>query len=154
MTPKQWAKRAYRAGNRYVAIRLAQRQAVRPAEFDEVKGQVMSDVRQAKLDEKFRRAVTGMRTVLRGGGSFDSVAALYGGLKDTGPFTQTQSFVPNLGFESRRDRSEASSSRPARVSDTLRAARTRACTGCVWRSGSTPTTRTSRPWSRRSVRSW
>jgi hypothetical protein len=101
MTPKQWAKRAYRAGNRYVAIRLAQRQAVRPAEFDEVKGQVMSDVRQAKLDEKFGRAVTGMRTVLRGGGSFDSVAALYGGLKDTGPFTQTQSFVPNLGFESR-----------------------------------------------------
>jgi parvulin-like peptidyl-prolyl isomerase len=121
MTPKQWAKRAYRAGNRYVAIRLAQRQAVRPAEFDEVKGQVMSDVRQAKLDEKFGRAVTGMRTVLRGGGSFDSVAALYGGLKDTGPFTQTQSFVPNLGFESRVIEASFKLA-PGAVSDTLRAA--------------------------------
>jgi parvulin-like peptidyl-prolyl isomerase len=121
MTPRKWAKRPYRAGNRYVAIRVAERQPVRPAEFDEIENQALADARQAKLEERFGREVPGIRAALTGGGSFDSVAALYGGLKDTGLFTQMQNFVPNLGFEARVIEA-AFKLAPRAVSDTLRAA--------------------------------
>jgi parvulin-like peptidyl-prolyl isomerase len=101
MAAGKWAPKPYRAGNRYAIFRMRQKLPAHPAEFDEAKAQALEAVRNQKrrtaLDEKTR----GVRSSLAAGAKLDSLAAPYGGLRDSGPMVRSASFVPMLGFEPR-----------------------------------------------------
>ncbi|HET9327012.1 MAG TPA: peptidyl-prolyl cis-trans isomerase [Candidatus Eisenbacteria bacterium] len=101
MTTGKWAAKSYRANTRYAVFRLRQKLPAHPAEFTEAKSQALEAVRNQKrlkaLDEKTRA----IRTALASGVPLDSIAAPYGGLRDSGPTIRSASYVPMLGMEPR-----------------------------------------------------
>ncbi|HKQ58440.1 MAG TPA: peptidyl-prolyl cis-trans isomerase, partial [Candidatus Eisenbacteria bacterium] len=101
MTPGRWAPDVYRAGERYLVVRVRERVDPRPAEFDEVKAAAVQDMRNAKRRAVLDQKVTEIRAALAAGASLDSLAAPYGGLKDSGLIGQTGGFIPALGGEPR-----------------------------------------------------
>ncbi len=118
LAPGQWAPRTYRAPNAYLLVRLREKVAPHPASFDEVKGQVIEDQRNAKRRELLDAKVASVRSALAAGASLDSVAVPYGGLKDSGLLGAGAVYVPVLGSEPRVvERAFAMSA--GQVSDTL-----------------------------------
>ncbi|MGH7731872.1 MAG: peptidylprolyl isomerase, partial [Candidatus Eiseniibacteriota bacterium] len=126
LAPGKWAPEVYRAGTRYLVLRVRERVPQQPAEFDQVKAQAIDAMktarRRAMLDEK----VVAIRSSLLAGATLDSLAAPYGGLRDTGFLGQAAGFVPTLGNEPRVLR-KAFEMKPGAVSDTLQVA-----AGVVW----------------------
>ncbi len=114
----KWAPKAYRVGGRYLVLRPKERQPSRPAEFDEVKGRALEDARNFRRKELLDQRVAALRASLAAGASLDSLSALYGGLKDSGPIMRNFSFVLGLGFEPRLV-DQAFALKPGQQSDTL-----------------------------------
>jgi hypothetical protein len=94
----QWSATVYRAADQFVLVRLRQKLAQRPAEFDEVKTQVVDDMKAARKKDLLAQKVTAIRAALAAGVPPDSVAAPWGGLRETTPVTANAVFVPTLGF--------------------------------------------------------
>ena len=122
----RWAAKTYRAGNRYVVLRNAKRIAAGPAEFTEAKTQAIANAKNAKKKEILERKVTSARGALKAGADVDSIAAPYGGLKDSGLLTRSAGFVPFLGRETRII-AKAFEMKPGILSDTLATSQ-----GTVW----------------------
>ena len=116
----RWAPKPYRAPNAWVLARPKRRIAPGPAEFVEVKRQAVEDMKRAKQREIMGQRVASIRAALAAGATLDSVAAPYGGLKDSGPVTRT-SALPGLG-EAPRLIELAFASDSGRTSDTLETA--------------------------------
>jgi parvulin-like peptidyl-prolyl isomerase len=126
MTPGTWAQNVYRAGSTYLVARMRQRIPERPAEFEEVKNQAAEAMRSAKRRAALTRKVEAIRSGLAAGASLDSLAAPYGGLRDSGFMGQSAGFVPMLGTEPRVVQ-KAFAMSPGEVTDTLQVA-----LGVVW----------------------
>jgi parvulin-like peptidyl-prolyl isomerase len=122
----RWAPAIYRSGQSFVAVRPGHVIPSRPADFEEARVQAIQDVmtarRQALLDQK----VAAIRSALAAGAKLDSLAAPYGGLKDSGPVSPGFGFVPTLGPEPRLVQ-RAFAAKPGELSDTLKVAQ-----GVVW----------------------
>ncbi len=97
----RWAPKAYRAGGAYVLVRVAQRIPPGPAEFSEARAKVVDDLRNAKRRARLDGKVAALRAGLGAGAALDSLAAPYGGLKESGPVGRNAGFVPYLGAEPR-----------------------------------------------------
>lgn len=124
--PGRWAPKVYRTSDRWVVLRLREKLAPRPAEFDEVKTQAVEANKNAKRRALLTERVTRLRAALAAGASLDSLAAPYGGLKDSGLLGQSAAFVPILGNEPRLVQ-KAFELAPGAVSDTLQVSQ-----GVVW----------------------
>jgi parvulin-like peptidyl-prolyl isomerase len=122
-----WGTKVYRSGTAYVLIRPTQRVPPGPAEFAEVKTQAVDDMKNAKKKEILARRSTTLRTQLKAGASIDSVAAPYGGLKDSGFLNRSSGFVPFIGMEPRVI-DKAFTLKVGTVSDTIQIAQS----GLVW----------------------
>jgi peptidyl-prolyl cis-trans isomerase D len=126
MAVGRWASKPYKVGNKYAVVRLVRRIPEHPADFDEarprVTSAVLNDKRRAALAEKAKA----IRAALAAGASFDSVAAPWGGLKDSGFLLRASSFLPYIGAEPRVVE-KAYASKVGEVSDTLHTAQ-----GLVW----------------------
>lgn len=121
VTTGRWLSNAYRSGNGYVVFRLREKVAPHPAEFDEAKAQAVEAMKAAKRREVLDRKVEGLRAALAAGASLDSLAAPYGGLKDSGFLPRSAGFVPMLGSEPRVvERAFATTA--GQVSDTIQVA--------------------------------
>ena len=101
LVPGKWAPAIYHAGNTYLVLRLREKVAPQPATFDDVKTQVIEDVKNDKRRAVMDRKVAVIRSGLAAGATLDSLAAEYGGLKDSGFLTQSAGFVPGIGNEPR-----------------------------------------------------
>ncbi len=121
MTPGAWAPKIYRSGTTYLVLRLRERVAARPAEFTEVRSQATEDMKNAKRRAKLEQKAGVIRTALAAGASLDSLAAPWGGLKDSGLLNSTATFVPTLGGVPRVVQ-KAFTMRQGEVSDTLEVA--------------------------------
>ncbi len=111
----------YKENTHYVVVRPKERIPEKQAEFLEVKNLVTTDAQTAKKREVLNARIAAVRAKLREGASLDSVAMVYGGLKDSGPLSRTNAFVPFLGQEPRVvDKAFALSK--GQVSDTLNVA--------------------------------
>jgi len=126
MTSGRWAPGVYRAGDRYLVLRLREKVAPRPAGFDEVKSPAIEAMKDAKRRALLEQKVAAIRAALAAGAPFDSLAAPSGGLKDSGLLGQGAGFVPEVGNEPRVVQ-KAFAMTPGEVSDTLRVA-----PGVVW----------------------
>ena len=122
----RWAPTPYRVGPSYALVRPVERQQPRPAEFDEVRGEAIRDVKNAKREELLAHKVAAIRAALAAGTSLDSVAAPFGGLKDSGFLGTSPGFVPFLGLEPRVI-GRALTLAPGTASDTIRTAQ-----GVAW----------------------
>ena len=118
MAAGRWAQGVYRASNHYLVLRVRERVAPRPAEFEEAKAQANADAMNAKRRAVLSLKVDAIRAALSTGASLDSLAAPYGGIKDIGFVPQTARFVPMLGTEPRVVQ-KAFAMKPGEVSDTL-----------------------------------
>jgi len=98
----------------------------RPADFEEARAQAIQDVMTARRKELLDRKVAAIRAALAAGARLDSLAAPYGGLKDSGPVPRSFGFVPGLGSEPRMIE-RAFGAKPGEVSDTLQVAQ-----GVAW----------------------
>ena len=98
MVAGKWAGTVYRTGDQYVAVRLRLKTPPRPAEFDEVKQQVIDDLKAQKKKDLMAQKVAAIRAQLAAGVPADSVAGPWGGLKEATPVTANAAFVPTLGF--------------------------------------------------------
>jgi len=65
-------------------IRVREKIPQRPAEFDDVKNQAIVDMKNEKRRAVLNEKVEAIRSALGAGASFDSLAAPYGGLKESG----------------------------------------------------------------------
>jgi parvulin-like peptidyl-prolyl isomerase len=101
MKPGAWAPNVYRVASNYVVVRLREKVAPGPASYDEVKGKAIEDAKNDKRRAILDGKVATIRTALAGGASLDSVAAPFGGLKDSGVLTRGAAYVPMLGAEPR-----------------------------------------------------
>ncbi len=126
MTPGKWAPTLYRGGNSYLVLRVREKLPQRPAEFDEVKSQAIEDMKGAKRRAVLNGKVAAIRAGLAAGASLDSLAAPYGGLRDSGLLRQAAGFVPMVGSEPRLVQ-RAFAMRPGETTDTLQVA-----LGVVW----------------------
>ena len=99
--PGTWAAHPYKTGNGYVVLKLAQLLPPGPAEFDAVRFQATEDMKNVERRAILDRRVAELRAALAAGASFDSLAALHGGLKDSGPLVPGAAFVPPVGNEPR-----------------------------------------------------
>jgi peptidyl-prolyl cis-trans isomerase D len=115
----RWAPTVQRGNNTYLVMRLREVVPERSAEFDEVKTQAIEDMKGARRRALLDRKVEGIRGALAAGATLDSVAAPYGGPRDSGYLGQSVGFVPVLGNEPRVVRT-AFTMTPGQVSDTLR----------------------------------
>ena len=107
-------------------VRPTRRVVAGPAEYEEVKRQVVEDMKTAKRKTLVNEKAAEVRTMLAAGASLDSAAAAFGGLKDSGMLTKVGGFIPALGNEPRViDRAFAL--KPGTTSDTLHVAQ-----GVVW----------------------
>jgi len=126
MTLRTWAPTVYRVGTIYLVMRLRERIPPRPAEFEEVKFQAGEKVKAAKRQAVLDQKVGTIRAALAAGASIDSLAAPYGGLRDSGLLHRASGFVPMLGSEPRvLDRAFAIG--PGEMTDTLQVA-----AGVIW----------------------
>ncbi len=98
LVPGRWAPSAYRSVDQFVLVRLRQKIPQHPATFDEVKTQVIDDMKAAKKRDLLAQKVTAIRAALANGAAADSVAAPWGGLRENSPVTANAAFVPTLGF--------------------------------------------------------
>ncbi len=126
LTVGRWAPKAYRVGNHTVVFRLRQKVAQHPAEFAEAKAQAVEATRNQKRRDTLNRKVESLRAALGAGAAFDSLARPYGGLRDSGPLTQTMTFLPMLGPEPRVVE-KAFAAKVGAISDTLQVTQ-----GVVW----------------------
>ena len=126
LTPGRWAAQPYRAGSAFLVLRVRERIPPGPAGFDEVKLKAMDDMRNAKRRAALGLRVEAVRAALAAGATLDSLAAPYGGLKDSGLRTRSTAFVPVIGTEPRVVE-RAFSMREGEVTDTLQVAN-----GVVW----------------------
>lgn len=124
--PGTWAPDIYRAGARYVVVRVRERIPQRPAEFEEVKTQAIEAMKGSRRRAALEARVAALRASLSAGATLDSLAAPYGGLKDSGPIGQVTGFVPLLGNEPRVV-ARAATMTPGVVSDTVQVAQ-----GVIW----------------------
>jgi peptidyl-prolyl cis-trans isomerase D len=122
----KWAREVYRAGNRYLVLRVREKIPPRPAEFDEARAQALEQMKSAKRTAILNQKVEAIRSGLAAGASLDSLAAPYGGLRDSGFLGQTAGFVPMVGSEPRIVQ-KAFAMKPGEVTDTLQVA-----LGVVW----------------------
>jgi parvulin-like peptidyl-prolyl isomerase len=123
---RRWAPEVYRAGTNYVAFRILEKVPPRPAEFDEAKNQAIEDMKSAKRRAVHATKVAAIRAALAAGASLDSLAAPYGGLRDSGPLTQAAGFIQGVGAEPRIVQ-RVFAMKAGEVSDTLQIA-----TGVLW----------------------
>ena len=93
-----WSGTVYRAADQYVLIRLREKTPVKTAEFDEVKTQVVEDMKADRKKQKMAEKIAAVRAALAAGTPADTVAAPLGGLKEANPVTANAAFVPTLGF--------------------------------------------------------
>ncbi|MEQ1832037.1 MAG: peptidyl-prolyl cis-trans isomerase [Candidatus Eisenbacteria bacterium] len=100
MTKGRWAGKVYRGANEYLVVRPLRTEPPRAATFEDVRGRAIEDMKNARRREKLDQKVATLRTALLGGARLDSLAAPYGGLKDSGPVRRDFGFVPGLGLES------------------------------------------------------
>jgi hypothetical protein len=114
----RWATKVYKAGNSYLLVRVKQRIPIAQADFSDVKTQAIEDAKNSKKKELLAKKVAAIRQRLTAGAPLDSVAALYGGLKDSGPLNQSSGFVPFMGAEPRVV-TKAFKMKPGQTSDTL-----------------------------------
>jgi parvulin-like peptidyl-prolyl isomerase len=138
----RWATRVYKEGVSYVLVRLKDRVPVQQAAFDEVKQQVLAEVQDAKKKDLLEKKVAAIRVALRSGASLDSVAAPYGGLKDSGLLNHSNTFIPYLGNEPRLVE-KAFTMKKGAVSDTVRTAQ-----GVAWIRVEQKTTNKAANWAR------
>jgi parvulin-like peptidyl-prolyl isomerase len=117
----KWAPHVYRGGNAWMVLRVRETVAPRPAEFDEVKAQATEDMKNARRRALLDRKAEAVRAGRSAGATLDSLAAPYGGLKDTGLITQTAGFVPPIGNEP-RVLARAFAMKPGEETDTLQVA--------------------------------
>src|SRR6185503_4685480 len=125
-TVGRWAAKPYRAGNQFVLFRLKSKVAPKPAEFEEAKAKAIEDAKTEKRRAKLDAEIGRIRSALGGGASLDSLAAPWGGLKETGPINQGMAFLPVVGNEPRVV-TRAFAMKPGERSDTLQVAN-----GVVW----------------------
>ena len=97
----KWSARTFKTGRFYLVVRPHAAQPARPATFDEVRARAVDDAKNAKREEVLEKKVSSLRASLAAGGSLDSLAAPYGGMKSSGPVSRTAGFVPGLGPEPR-----------------------------------------------------
>lgn len=97
----RWAAKSYKVGGAYVVLRPTQKVPPGPADFSEARAKVIEDVRNAKRQARLDAKVAAIRAGLGAGATLDSLAAPYGGLKESGPIQRSASFVPFLGAEPR-----------------------------------------------------
>ena len=97
----RWSPRPLKTSDAYLLVRLEQKVPVSPAPFDEVKNQAVEDAKNGTRREILNRKVAVVRDSLAGKVPLDSLAIPYGGLKDSGPLSQSSGFVPFLGAETR-----------------------------------------------------
>lgn len=116
-----WSTRALKSPDSYLVLRLKQKIPAGLAEFNEVRFQATEDAKNAKRKEMLKTKVAALRSRLAAGASLDSLAAPYGGLKDSGLLTQSSIFVPLLGGEPRVIK-RAFTMKTSQVSDTLETA--------------------------------
>ena len=83
-------------------------------------------MKTAKKKELIAKKTAEVRAQLKAGASLDSVAAIFGGVKDSGLLTRMGGFVPTLGSEP-RVLDKAFAMKPGATSDTLQVAQ-----GVVW----------------------
>jgi parvulin-like peptidyl-prolyl cis-trans isomerase-like protein/SurA-like protein len=126
MTLRTWAPTVYRVGTIYLVMRLREKIPPRPAEFDEVTFQAVEKMKAAKRQVVLDQKVEAIRTALAAGAPIDSLAAPYGGMRDSGLLHRTAGFVPMLGNEP-RVLEKAFALRPGEATDTLNVA-----AGVVW----------------------
>jgi len=126
MSTGKWAAKTYRAGNHYVALRVRQRLPEHAAEFDEARATAIDATRNEKRRAALKLKAAAIRAALAAGASLDSLAAPYGGLKDSGPVVRAASFLPVLGGEPRVIQ-KAFAAKPGEVTDTLQVSQ-----GLVW----------------------
>jgi peptidyl-prolyl cis-trans isomerase D len=124
--PGTWAPEIYRTGARYVVVKVRERIPQRPAAFEETKTQAIEARKNARRRAALEGKVAAVRASLAAGGSLDSLAAPYGGLKDSGPLGLVTGFVPLLGSEPRVV-ARAVAMAPGTVSDTLHVSQ-----GVIW----------------------
>jgi len=121
-----WAPHVYRAGNAWMALRVREVVPQRPADFDEVKAQAIEDMKDAKRRLLLNGKVAAIRSGLATGATLDSLAAPYGGLRDTGFLSQASGFLPGVGSEPRVV-ARAFAMKPGEQTDTLQVT-----PGVVW----------------------
>ena len=121
-----WSNKPYKEASSYVLVRPQKRVAVTQAEFDEVKRQAVDDMKNAKKKALIAKKLADVRAQLKAGASLDSAAAIFGGVKDSGPLTRMGGFVPLLGSEP-RVLEKAFAMKPGVTSDTIQVAQ-----GVVW----------------------
>lgn len=109
-----------------MVVRLREKAEPRPAEFDEVRARAVEDAKAAKRKAILDRRVETLRQSLAAGASLDSLAAPWGGLKDSGLLPRTTQFVPGLGSEPRVVE-RAFALEPGQASDTVHVAQ-----GVTW----------------------
>jgi parvulin-like peptidyl-prolyl isomerase len=126
MKPGAWGATTYRAGDAYLVLRVREVLPPHFAGYDEVRPRVLEDVRTARRREVLDRKVESLRAALAAGASLDSLAAPYGGLKDSGLLARTMTFVPGIGEEPRLV-ARAFAMKPGEVSDTVHTAQ-----GVAW----------------------
>lgn len=121
-----WAGKVYRAANSYLVVRALRTEPPRPSTFEEVRARAVEDMKNARRRDKLEHKVAVLRTALAAGARLDSLAAPYGGLKDSGPVSRNFGFVPGLGLEPQLVE-RAFSARAGTVSDTVHTTQ-----GVVW----------------------
>jgi peptidyl-prolyl cis-trans isomerase D len=97
----RWAPGAYRSGNLYVIVKLREKLPEAPAAFEEVRAQAVEAMKNAKRRALLDAKVAAARAALAAGASLDSLAAPYGGMRESGLVGRTAGFVPTVGNEPR-----------------------------------------------------
>jgi parvulin-like peptidyl-prolyl isomerase len=113
-----WGPRPLKTSDAYLLVRLEQKVPVTQATFDEVRNQAIEDAKNGKRREILVRKVAGYRDSLKAGVVLDSLAIPYGGLKNSGPLSQSSGFVPFLGAEPRMI-TKAFAMKQGQVSDSI-----------------------------------
>ncbi len=126
LVPGRWAAKTYHVGSAWVLVRLREKQPPRPAEFDEVRARALEDLKADRRRALLEGKVAAIRAALAAGASLDSLAAPWGGLKESGPLSASSTFFPQVGAEPRLVQ-KAFAMQPGEVSDTLQVAQ-----GVVW----------------------
>jgi parvulin-like peptidyl-prolyl isomerase len=126
MATGKWAPKVYRAGTRFVVLRVRQKLPAHPADFDEARAQAIEAAKNEKRRLALDQKAESIRKALAAGVSIDSLAAPYGGMRDAGSVVRTSSFLPYLGPEPRVVE-KAFAAKPGQLTDTLHVAQ-----GVVW----------------------
>ncbi len=98
MAAGRWSRKPYRAGNQAVIVALERKVAPGPAAFEDVKAQAIEDMKNDKRKHILDERILTVRHALASGVKLDSVAAPYGGLRDSGLLPANSAFLPMVGF--------------------------------------------------------